>query len=201
MCGAWGVSSISLARQVRTPCWSYWCDLTRIDSCTLCTVACYLTPLLSVTNAHCTFMFIFSTLWTTDNCADVRPLFQGGQDDNLSDDTTDDDNLFVLSEWTNQTKNKKLSKVTDPLARNLLSQILHRYGPHDPMTPYSTLSIYFYCIFFFLLHLSSTYFRSFTSLPALAPHLSFSLLLHIMLILHIFSSHLRQLFSPYFSLS
>jgi hypothetical protein len=66
---------------------------------------------------------------------DVRPLFQGGQDDNLSDDTTDDDNLFVLSEWTNQTKNKKISKVTDHLARNLLSQILHRNPAHRPTIP------------------------------------------------------------------
>ena len=56
----------------------------------------------------------------------MRHLFQGGQDDNLSNDTTDEDNLFVLAEWTNQTKNKKLSKVTDTLARNLLSQILHK---------------------------------------------------------------------------
>ena len=53
-----------------------------------------------------------------------RQLVDNGD---TSTDTTDDDNLFVLSEWTNQTKNKKLSKVTDPLARNLLSQILHRY--------------------------------------------------------------------------
>ena len=67
---------------------------------------------------------------------DVRHLFQGGQDDNLSDDTTDEDNLFVLAEWTNQTKNKKLSKVTDTLARNLLSQILHRYLPLPCLTSF-----------------------------------------------------------------
>lgn len=78
-----------------------------------------LSPIRTAHNANAVYT-------VADLLADVRPLFQGGQDDNLSDDTTDDDNLFVLSEWTNQTKNKKLSKVTDPLARNLLSQILHR---------------------------------------------------------------------------
>jgi hypothetical protein len=61
----------------------------------------------------------------------------------------------VLSEWTNQTKNKKLSKVTDPLARNLLSQILHRYGPsflHLTLL----LSIYFEIIYCRSLFLSSS---------------------------------------------
>jgi serine/threonine protein kinase len=62
--------------------------------------------------------------------ADVRPLFAAGQDDNLSDDRTEEDSLFDLAEWSLDRKEKKLSRVVDPLARNLLGQMLHR----DPLT-------------------------------------------------------------------
>ena len=55
---------------------------------------------------------------------DVKPLFQGGQDDNLTSDHTEEDNLFALAEWTKEFKQKKLARITDKSARNLLSQML-----------------------------------------------------------------------------
>ena len=61
--------------------------------------------------------------------SDVRPLFQGGQDDNLSADMRDDDNLWMLAAWQDSLKSKKLAKVVDANARNLLSQMLSR----DPL--------------------------------------------------------------------
>lgn len=58
---------------------------------------------------------------------DVRPLFQGGQDDNLTDNVLDhDNNLFSLAEWSDELKAHKLARAFHPLARNLLSQMLHR---------------------------------------------------------------------------
>ena len=60
---------------------------------------------------------------------DVKPLFQGGREDNLVDDLKDDDNLFALAEWSPELKDKKLARVTDKIARNLLSQMLHK----DPL--------------------------------------------------------------------
>ena len=60
---------------------------------------------------------------------DVKPLFQGGQDDNLTDDQTEEDNLFSLAKWSHWKKAKKLLRVDNPLARNLLGQMLHK----DPM--------------------------------------------------------------------
>ena len=61
--------------------------------------------------------------------ADVRPLFQGGQDDNLAADPTEEDNLFTLAEWSMAHKQKKLQRVIDRSARNLLAQMLHK----DPL--------------------------------------------------------------------
>jgi serine/threonine protein kinase/ankyrin repeat protein len=61
--------------------------------------------------------------------ADVRPLFQGDQDDNLSTDPTMDDNLPALADWTKGRKDRKLGRVGDQYARNLLAQMLHR----DPL--------------------------------------------------------------------
>ena len=58
--------------------------------------------------------------------AEVRPLLQGGQDDNLTTDTMEEDNLFALAEWGEETKERKLHRVGDPLARNLLAQMLHK---------------------------------------------------------------------------
>ena len=61
--------------------------------------------------------------------ADVKPLFQGGQDDNLVGVRKGIDNLFSLSEWSPELKADKLADVPDKLARNLLSQMLHK----DPL--------------------------------------------------------------------
>ena len=61
--------------------------------------------------------------------ADVKPLFQGGQDDNLVGVRKGVDNLFALAEWSPELKSDKLADVPDKLARNLLSQMLHK----DPL--------------------------------------------------------------------
>ena len=58
--------------------------------------------------------------------AEVRPLLQGGQDDNLSSDESEEDSLWLLAEWKSDVKTKKLSRVKDPLGRNLLAQMLNR---------------------------------------------------------------------------
>ena len=60
---------------------------------------------------------------------DVKPLLQGGQDDNLVGVRKGVDNLFALSEWSSELKADKLADVPDKLARNLLSQMLHK----DPL--------------------------------------------------------------------
>ena len=60
---------------------------------------------------------------------DVRPLFQGGQDDNLTTDKDEEDNLFALATWSTELKKKKLTRVIDSYARNLLSQMLQK----DPL--------------------------------------------------------------------
>ena len=61
--------------------------------------------------------------------ADVKPLFQGGQDDNLLGLHKGVDNLFALAEWSHELKADKLADVPNQLARNLLSQMLHK----DPL--------------------------------------------------------------------
>eukprot|EP01030_Chromulinospumella_sphaerica_P034340 gene34340-biopygen9396 len=61
---------------------------------------------------------VFYTLFT-----DSQMLFPGGQDDNLRADLNPD-SLFDLEEWSESLKTQKLSLVKDPLARNLLSQML-----------------------------------------------------------------------------
>ena len=50
---------------------------------------------------------------------DVRPLFQGGQDDNLTDDRNEVDNLYALHEWSPELKAKKLARVTGPFDTHL----------------------------------------------------------------------------------
>jgi serine/threonine protein kinase len=63
----------------------------------------------------------------------VRPLFQGGQDDNLANTyDEDDDNLWKLHEWDSTTKAKKLSKILDRKAKNLLSQMLTKDPKQRP---------------------------------------------------------------------
>ena len=64
--------------------------------------------------------------------ADVKPLLQGGQDDNLVGVRKGVDNLFALSEWSPELKADKLADVPDKLARNLLSQMLHKDPLHRP---------------------------------------------------------------------
>ena len=61
--------------------------------------------------------------------ADVKPLLQGGQDDNLVGVRKGVDNLFALAEWSPELKADKLADVPDKLARNLLSQMMHK----DPL--------------------------------------------------------------------
>jgi len=63
---------------------------------------------------------------------DVRPLFVAGVDDHLSDDPDEDDNLFVLADWSATRKQKKLHRVADPLACNLLAQMLHKDPSQRP---------------------------------------------------------------------
>ena len=61
---------------------------------------------------------------------ELYPLFQGGKDENLTDDPTVDDNLFALAEWSSELKQRKLHRVGDMTARNLLAQMLHK-DPHQ----------------------------------------------------------------------
>ena len=63
---------------------------------------------------------------------DVKPLLQGGQDDNLVGMRKGIDNLFSLAEWSSELKADKLADVPDQLARNLLSQMLHKDPLHRP---------------------------------------------------------------------
>ena len=55
---------------------------------------------------------------------DSLPLWQCGQDDNLSDNIGDADSLYTLSEFSDEVKAKKLDLIEDPLLRNLVSQML-----------------------------------------------------------------------------
>ena len=64
--------------------------------------------------------------------ADVLPLFQGNNEDNLSDDASKEDCLHGLYEWSFARKLKKLNKIFDPLARNLLSELLQKNPAHRP---------------------------------------------------------------------
>ena len=57
---------------------------------------------------------------------EVRPLFQGSNDDNISTDPSDADNLKLLAEWSEDVKMKKLSKISDTKARNLIAQMLSK---------------------------------------------------------------------------
>ena len=64
---------------------------------------------------------------------EVLPLFQAGQDDNLLSDKTRPDNLFVLADWPDEVKDRKLSIIEDPVARSLLSLMLVK----DPSKRYN----------------------------------------------------------------
>ncbi len=53
-----------------------------------------------------------------------KPLFDGGRDDNLQNSDTPDNNLWVLAEWSDELKTRKLAGISNLSARNLLSQML-----------------------------------------------------------------------------
>lgn len=57
---------------------------------------------------------------------DVRPLFQGGQDDNLVCDESFSDNLRALATFDDALKGRKLGRIAEPLGRNLLAIMLER---------------------------------------------------------------------------
>ena len=74
--------------------------------------------------------------------ADVKPLFQGGQDDNLTDDQTEPDNLYALHEWSPEVKLKKLSRVAG--ANNECPCLLYQSPP--PIFLYLCITYhYHYC--------------------------------------------------------
>lgn len=58
-----------------------------------------------------------------------KPLFQGGYEDNLTDKLSEADSLWDLAAWPDVLKNKKLDDVSDPIARNLIAQMLNK----DPL--------------------------------------------------------------------
>jgi serine/threonine protein kinase len=61
---------------------------------------------------------------------DSLPLFVTGKGDNLSTvaatDCDVEDNIWSLIQWTDELKMRKLNRIQDPLARNLISQMLHK---------------------------------------------------------------------------
>lgn len=57
---------------------------------------------------------------------EVRPLFQGDRDDNLSIRDSDPDNLWQLWRWDGSLKEQKLSLVADERAKNLLHRMLEK---------------------------------------------------------------------------
>jgi len=57
---------------------------------------------------------------------DAAPLWQCGQDDNLTADPDRQDSLFALAEWSDSLKAQRLQSIKDPLARNLVSLMLVR---------------------------------------------------------------------------
>eukprot|EP01041_Mallomonas_annulata_P004901 gene4901-9775_t len=63
---------------------------------------------------------------------EVKPLLQGGQDDNISFNNDDEDNMFLLADWSSHFKNRKLSKITNDYARNLISQMLSKHPNNRP---------------------------------------------------------------------
>jgi serine/threonine protein kinase len=55
---------------------------------------------------------------------DICPLFAADRDDTLVVDVTGTDSLLALASWTEESKALKLGRMDDPLARNLVSQML-----------------------------------------------------------------------------
>ena len=58
-----------------------------------------------------------------------EPLFLSDEEDNI-----DADALVSLEQWSNDLKRKKLSKINDPYARHLLSQLLQKDPKRRPLT-------------------------------------------------------------------
>ena len=59
-------------------------------------------------------------------------LFKEVQDDNLSSDVNDPDSMWELAKWSDEVKTRKLSKIADPQARNLVSQMLMKDPAQRP---------------------------------------------------------------------
>jgi len=78
--------------------------------------------------------FTFPVPWDPNQMVtpDVRPLFQGGRDDTLPDDPGEEDSLRALADWAEEHKQKKLARVGDGKARNLLSQMLSKDPKQRP---------------------------------------------------------------------
>lgn len=57
---------------------------------------------------------------------EVLPLFQSDRDDNISEDVDYQDNIYVLAEWEDTVKYRKLHHIKDDMARMLISQMLSR---------------------------------------------------------------------------
>jgi serine/threonine protein kinase len=53
---------------------------------------------------------------------------------NNDSDNTDNNGLLQLFEWTDATKNDKLSKISDELARNLVARLLSKDPTKRPLT-------------------------------------------------------------------
>jgi serine/threonine protein kinase len=62
----------------------------------------------------------------------VVPLFQGGGDDNLSTRKDDHPSLWTLAEYSDAMFHKKLDEIFNPLAANLISQMLARDANRRP---------------------------------------------------------------------
>lgn len=65
-------------------------------------------------------------------CQHTSNLFESDINDQISSDSQDSDSLYSLGLWSDELKEKKLSKIKDVLARNLISQLLTREPNHRP---------------------------------------------------------------------
>jgi serine/threonine protein kinase len=61
---------------------------------------------------------------------------------NNDSDNTDNNSLLQLFEWTDVTKNDKLSKISDELARNLVSRLLSKDPAKRPLTSIPSTALF-----------------------------------------------------------
>ena len=61
-----------------------------------------------------------------------RPLFEMDQDDNLFFEEGEIDNPGMLHSWPDHVKQRKMLHILDPVARNLVSQLLYREASKRP---------------------------------------------------------------------